>query len=97
MERIRITYDVLVESKKNLEQAEKFYTGILPRYRFGRTTSVNVKNALDLVAQARYGLMQAKVNYNTALVQYELSKGTLFQKYGMDAEEVLNQTIGDLR
>ncbi|EPG73113.1 outer membrane efflux protein [Leptospira fainei serovar Hurstbridge str. BUT 6] len=97
LERIRITYDVLEESKKNLAQAEKFYTGILPRYRFGRTTSVNVKNALDLVAQARYGLMQAKVNYNTALVQYELSKGTLFQKYGMDAEEILNQTIGDLR
>lgn len=95
LQKISTTYEILEESKKNLSQAEKFYSGILPRYRYGRATSVNVKNALDLVAQARYGLMQAKVNYNSALVQYELSKGTLFRKYGMDAEEVLNQNTGD--
>ncbi|PJZ75809.1 TolC family protein [Leptospira neocaledonica] len=95
LQKINTTYEILEESKKNLSQAEKFYSGILPRYRYGRATSVNVKNALDLVAQARYGLMQAKVNYNSALVQYELSKGTLFRKYGMDADEVLNQTTGD--
>ncbi len=95
LQRIRTSHEVLEESKKNLSQAERFYSGILPRYKYGRATSVNVKNALDLVAQARYGLMQAKVNYNSALVQYELSKGTLFRKYGMDAEEVLNQSIGD--
>ncbi|PJZ67577.1 channel protein TolC [Leptospira wolffii] len=95
LQRIHTAHEVLEESKKNLVQAERFYNGILPRYRYGRATSLNVKNALDLVAQARYGLMQAKVNYNSALVQYELSKGTLFRKYGMDAEEVLNQSIGD--
>ncbi|TGJ98836.1 TolC family protein [Leptospira langatensis] len=95
LERIKTTYTVMEESKKNLTQAEKFYSGILPRYQYGRATSVNVKNALDLVAQARYGLMQAKVNYNTALVQYELSKGTLFRKHGLDVDEVLNQTDGD--
>lgn len=95
LQRIHTAHEVLEESKKNLVQAEKFYNGILPRYKYGRATSLNVKNALDLVAQARYGLMQAKVNYNSALVQYELSKGTLFRKYGMDAEDVLNQSIGD--
>lgn len=73
----------------------KFYTGIIPRYRYGRATSLNVKNALDQVAQARYGLMQARINHNSARVQYELSKGTLFRKYGMEAEGLLNQTIGE--
>lgn len=90
-ERIKVAHASLKRAEESVEQTAAFYNGLVFRYRQGRFTAVAVKNALDALVQARYGLMQAKINYNITLVRYELSRNKIFEKYNVDVDAVLDK------
>ncbi len=90
-ELVQSSYILLQDLKKTKLESEKFYEGLLSRFRQGRFTAVNVKNALDALAQAELGITQAKINFNINLVRYELAKNSLFEKYGMDLYQILDE------
>lgn len=90
-ELVQSSYVLLNDLKKTKQESEKFYEGLLSRFRQGRFTAVNVKNALDSLAQAELGITQAKINFNINLVRYELAKNSLFEKYGLDLYQILDE------
>jgi outer membrane protein TolC len=80
-------------SKKNLEETTKYYKGITEKFSQGRYTAQNLKTALDSLAQAELGVIQNRVNFNINLIRYELTKNTLFEKYGIDSEAIVNEIV----
>lgn len=90
-ENVLSSHKLLMDLKRTKKESESFYAGLLSRFKMGRYTAVNVKNALDSLAQAELGVTQAKTNFNINLVRYELTKNSLFQKYGVDLYAILDE------
>ncbi|MBL8018647.1 MAG: TolC family protein [Leptospirales bacterium] len=94
-DRIKTAHEGLKRAQAGVEQMNYFYGGLLVRYRQGRFTAVAVKNALDSLVQAQLALTQARINFNISLVRYELTRNTVFQKYNVDINEVLDRLKKD--
>lgn len=93
LDSIYTSHNNLEISKKNLEETTKYYKGITEKFSQGRYTAGNLKTALDSLAQAELGVIQNKVNFNINLIRYELTKNTLFEKYGIDSEAIVNEIV----
>ena len=83
----------LVFAKNNLEEVIKYYKGITEKFSQGRYTAQNLKNALDSLAQAELAVIQNRVTFNINLIRYELVKNTLFEKYGIDPDIIVNEIV----
>ena len=92
LDRIRANHEVLQKAVDAEKQTAAFYNGLVYRYRQGRFTAVAVKNALDALAQSRQALMQARVNFNISLVRYELARNSIFRKFHVDIDKVIDRT-----
>lgn len=90
-ENIISSHKLLVDLQKTKRESELFYNGLLSRFQQGRYTAVNVKNALDSLARSELAVTQARINFNINLVRYELSKNSLFEKYGVDIYAILEE------
>nr|WP_244147721.1 TolC family protein [Leptospira yanagawae] len=95
---IEIRHEALIASHallkdllKTKRETEIFYNGLMERFKQGRYTAVNVKNALDSLANTELAVTQAKINFNINLVRYELAKNSLFEKYGLDLYSILEE------
>ncbi|MDZ4727239.1 MAG: TolC family protein [Leptospira sp.] len=85
------SHTLLQDFKKTKKENDSFYNGLINRFRQGRFTAVNVKNALDALAQSELAVTQSKINFNINLVRYELAKNSLFEKYGLDLYQILDE------
>lgn len=85
------SHALLKDLMKTRRETEIFYNGLMERFRQGRYTAVNVKNALDSLANVELAVTQAKINFNINLVRYELAKNALFEKYGLDLYSILEE------
>ena len=92
LDRVRANHEVLQKAVDAEKQTAAFYGGLVYRYRQGRFTAVAVKNALDALAQSRQALMQARVNYNISLVRYELARNSIFRKFNVDIDRIIDRT-----
>jgi outer membrane protein TolC len=86
---IESSYLILKETQNTQKENQKYYNGLLSRFRQGRYTAVVVKTALDAVVQADLAVTQAKINYNINLLRYDLAKNFIFEKYGIDIYRIL--------
>ncbi|MBX7057776.1 MAG: TolC family protein [Leptospirales bacterium] len=92
-EAIRTAYSGLQKARLAVEETNRFYQGLVARYRQGRFTAVAVKEALDALVQARQGGTEALINYNISLLRYELTRNTVFHTYEIDIDETLNRAL----
>lgn len=90
-EALESSHALLKDLLKTRRETEIFYNGLMERFRQGRYTAVNVKNALDSLANVELAVTQAKINFNINLVRYELAKNSLFEKYGLDLYSILEE------
>ncbi len=88
-EAVLTSHQVLEDFKKNQKELEKYYAGLLERFKQGRFSAANVKRALDALAQSELAVTQARINFNINLVRYDLAKNSLFAKYGIDLYGIL--------
>jgi len=75
-------------------QSELFYQGMMRDLGLGRLNSAVVKNALDAMVQSREMELQALVGYNISLLQYDVARNVLFEKYGIDVEKYIPKDTG---
>lgn len=94
-ESIKAAYSALQNARIALEETRRFYEGLVFRYRQGRFTAVAVKEALDSLVNARQSTNEALINYNIALVRYDLTRNIIFEKYGVDIESVIDRVQGE--
>ncbi len=88
---IQVSYDSVLESQKALDANKSYYAGLLNRFRQGRFNSTFIKNALDAIIQSENTLTQSLVNYNIALVRYDLARNMLFTKYKVDIKGLFDK------
>lgn len=92
--------DAIYSSHKNLQIAEKnllenqrYYNGVVQRFAQGKYTANAVKTALDNLAISDLQLIQSKVNFNINLLRYEISKNSLFENYGIDPDQIIQEIL----
>ena len=78
------------KARSALNETQAFYAGLVRRYRQGRFNANTVKEALDALVQARQAMMEAIINYNISLVRYDLTRNTIFTKYAIDIDSVVD-------
>jgi outer membrane protein TolC len=88
---IRVTYAAMQKARTALDQTRAFYAGLVRRYRQGRFNANTVKEALDALVQARQAMMEATINFNISLVRYDLTRNTIFTKYAIDIDSVIDR------
>ncbi|MCW7468474.1 TolC family protein [Leptospira kanakyensis] len=87
-ENLTVSYELFLEAKKNKQESKLFYDKALSAFRNGRGTSLVLKNAMDAYVRSQSNHLQSLITYNIAIVQYEISKGTFFEKYALDPEQL---------
>lgn len=90
-EQVRLYHDILKNNRIFLRQTEAHYRKLLKRVRSGRFNSIAVKGALDNRISARQQELQALVQYNIALLRFDLAKNEIFEKYNINIEELLKK------
>lgn len=91
LENIRVTFASMKKARVALDQTRAFYGGLVRRYRQGRFNANTVKEALDALVQSRQAMMEATINYNISLVRYDLTRNTIFSKFSIDIETVVDR------
>ena len=91
IQEIQVAYQRVLHSKNALSSNRAYYNGLLRRYRQGRFSATAVKNALDTLVQSEQGLTESMVNFNITLVRYVLACNTLFKKYNIDIDKVVDR------
>ncbi len=87
-------YRLYMKATEARKQSELFYRGMLRDLGLGRLNSAVVKNGLDALVQSREMELQALVAYNVALLQYDVARNVLFEKYGIDVEQYIPRDTG---
>ncbi len=86
---IETTYRVYQKAIEARRQSELFYQGMLANLRRGKITSAVAKNGLDAIIQSREQELQALVGYNISLLQYDVARNILFEKYNIDVDKYI--------
>lgn len=89
LEQVRLLHSTLGKARTARGESELYYQRLLARFRQGKATAVNVKFALDSLVQARQGELEALVQYNVALLQFDLARNEIFDRYNVDVEKYI--------
>ena len=90
-DQIRVGFDALQKARVAHRQTEAFYLGLVNGYQRGRFQAVSVKTALDSLVQARQAMTRASIQYNIALVQYDMVRNRIFSNYNIDTDQIINK------
>ncbi len=91
---IEASYRLYQKGMEARKQSELFYQGMMRDLGMGRLSSAVVKNALDAMVQSREMELQALVGYNISLLQYDVARNVLFEKYGIDVDKYIPKDTG---
>ncbi|MDH4262629.1 MAG: TolC family protein [Spirochaetia bacterium] len=86
---VQLQYKVLVNTKTVMKESQIYYEKIMQNAQKGRFNSIVVKNALDSIVDARQRVLESLVQYNIALLQFDLAKNEIFERYNIDIVELL--------
>lgn len=89
LEQVRLLHATLGKARTARAESELYYQRLLARFRQGKVTAVNIKLALDTLTQARQGELEALVQYNVALLQFDLARNEIFDRYNVDVEKYI--------
>jgi len=88
---VKLQFGVLGKSRQMRNESEMYYQQIMAKFRQGKVASVAMKSALDTVVAARQRELESLVTYNVALLQLDLSKNEIFERYNVDVEKYIKQ------
>lgn len=88
-ERVKLQYDILQKSITARQQSDLYYDRLFVKFKQGKVNSVAMKLATDSMIQARQQELESLINYNIVMLQYDLTKNVVFEKYGIDVNRYL--------
>lgn len=84
------TYHLMyLKAKEGRVQAEAYYRGLLNNLRRGRLGASVVKEGLLAMVESRQQEREALITFNLALLQMEVAKNSLFERYSIDVEKYI--------
>lgn len=91
LENVRLTFEIFQNSRTSRKESEAFYNRMLARTRTGKLNFQLVGQALENMVANRQRELEALVNYNIALLQFDLAKNEIFERYKVDVEKILER------
>jgi hypothetical protein len=88
---VRLTYEIFQTSRTARKESEAFYNRMLARTRTGKLNFQLVGQALEGMVASRQKELESLVNYNISLLQFDLAKNEIFERYGVDVEKILER------
>ena len=89
LERVKLNHEILKKNRIVTVEAVKYYNRLLLRSRQGRFNSVSVKSALDSLIDARQKELEALIQFNVSILQFDLAKNEVFERYDVNIEKLL--------
>lgn len=89
IEKISTNHKLYQKAKEARIQAEIYYGKMLLNLRRGRLTAAVVRNSLDALINSREAELQLLVLFNASLLEFEVSKNELFEKYKIDVDKYI--------
>ena len=86
---IESSYRLYQKAMEARKQSELFYQGMLRDLRLGRLSSAIAKNGIDALVQSREMELQALVGYNISLLQFDVARNILFERYNIDVDKYI--------
>jgi outer membrane protein TolC len=93
VDNIEAMYRLYQKAMEARKQSELFYQGMLRDLRLGRLNSAIAKNGLDALVQSREMELQSLVGYNISLLQFDVARNILFEKYNIDVDKYMPKDI----
>lgn len=84
LENVRLTFEIFQTSRTSRKESEAFYSRMLARTRTGKLNFQLVGQALENMVANRQRELESLVNFNIALLQYDLAKNEIFERYGVN-------------
>jgi outer membrane protein TolC len=91
LENVRLTFEIFQNSRTSRKESEAFYNRMLARTRTGKLNFQLVGQALENMVANRQRELESLVNYNIALLQFDLAKNEIFERYKVDVEKILDK------
>jgi len=91
LENVRLSHEVFQTSRTVRKESEAFYNRMLARTRTGKLNYQLVGQALENMVANRQKELEALVNFNIAILQFDLSKNEIFERYGVNVEKILER------
>ena len=88
-EQVKLAHLALTKARAARKESEEFHQKLIAKFRQGKVPSVAIKAATDVMMQARHGELQALVGFNIALLQYDLAKNEIFERYNIVPEKYI--------
>ncbi len=89
VEHLDTYFQLYGKAKEATRQSEIYYGQLVANLRRGRFTASVVKNGLDAMVETRQRELEALVQYNVALLQLDLAKNELFDRYRIDVNKYI--------
>ncbi len=89
IEQINTFHELYSRAKEARVQSELFYRKMVVNMRRGRLTASTVKNGLDALVESRQKELEALIYYNVALIQFDVSKNELWERYSIDVDKYI--------
>lgn len=91
LENVRLSYEIFQTSRTSRKESEAFYNRMLARTRTGKLNFQLVGQALENMVANRQRELEALVNYNISLLQFDLAKNEVFERYNINVEQILDK------
>ena len=89
IERVNTNYKLYQKTREARTQAGVYHDKMLTNLRRGRLTAAAVRNSLDALVNSRQQELQTLILFNVSLLEFEIAKNELFEKYSIDVEKYI--------
>ncbi|MCL1864910.1 MAG: TolC family protein [Spirochaetes bacterium] len=89
IERVNTTFTLYQKAKEARSQAGIYHDKMLANLRRGRLTAAAVRNSLDALINSRQQELQSLILFNVSLLEFEVAKNELFDRYSIDVEKYI--------
>jgi hypothetical protein len=88
-EQVKFAHLALTKARTARKESEQFHEKLITKFRQGKMPSVAIKAATDVMMQTRHGELQALVGFNISILQYDLAKNEIFERYNIVPEKYI--------
>jgi outer membrane protein TolC len=91
LDQCNAAYKVYKQTTQASDNAQIYYEFILRKFTQGRYESTYLKLAFDNYILLRTNALKTLVDYNIALLQFDIAKNTVFEKYSIDVDALVSK------
>lgn len=89
---VQTAYIGLNKTGAMVTDSERYLKALTLRLRQGKISTVELKEAVDMMVAANNSRAEALTNYNMALLNLDLVTNTVFEKYQIDIKKTIKET-----